>query len=149
MEDVDEFIQKLKEEQEMKDYLKNGIYPDRLKSKHTIIHVPTLPPDIFPSIPHPSNDHNPHLEKSLQYLMNRLNSVEIEIKDVMTREIKDGMTREIKENECPICMEDMGINNYLIPSCNHKVCIPCFINNLKQNNQMCNRCCLCREKIIQ
>ena len=122
MEDVDEFIQKLKEEQEMKDYLKNGIYPDRLKSKHTIIHVPTLPPDIFPSIPHPSNDHNPNLEKSLQYLMNRLNSVEIEIKDVMTR--------EIKENECPICMEDMGINNYLIPSCNHKVCIPCFINNL-------------------
>ena len=141
MEDVDEFIQKLKEEQEMKDYLKNGIYTDRLKSKHTIIHVPTLPPDIFPSIPHPSNDHNPNLEKSLQYLMNRLNSVEIEIKDVMTR--------EIKENECPICMEDMGINNYLIPSCNHKVCIPCFINNLKQNNQMCNRCCLCREKIIQ
>jgi hypothetical protein len=32
MEDIDRFIQKLKEEQEIKDYVEKDIYPERLKS---------------------------------------------------------------------------------------------------------------------
>ena len=32
MEDIDRFIEKLKEEQEMKDYVEKDIYPERLKS---------------------------------------------------------------------------------------------------------------------
>jgi len=141
MDDVDEYINNLKQEQEMKDYLDHGIYPERLKSNHTIIHVPKLTDDI-PSIifPYVANDTS-DIGDSLHNLMNKLNTIESEIKHVITR--------ENNENECPICMEDMGTNNYLIPSCNHKVCIPCFITTLKTNTQMCDRCCLCREKIIQ
>jgi len=56
--------------------------------------------------------------------------------------------KENKENECPICLEDMGTNNFIVPICEHKICIPCFIKNIKQNNNMSNNCCLCRKHIV-
>ncbi|GAF75740.1 unnamed protein product, partial [marine sediment metagenome] len=62
--------------------------------------------------------------------------------------VRETLMRENKENDCPICLEDMGTNNFIVPSCEHKICIPCFIKNLKQNNNMSNNCCLCRKHIV-
>jgi len=56
--------------------------------------------------------------------------------------------REKLANICPICIDPFETNNYIIPLCGHKMCIPCFANNLIKNNQTGNRCSLCREIII-
>ena len=42
MEDIDAYINKLKGEQEMKDYIDKGIYPESLISEYTVIHMPKL-----------------------------------------------------------------------------------------------------------
>ena len=46
-------------------------------------------------------------------------------------------------NDCPICLENMG-NNYVSPSCGHHICISCFTANIRQNTANCEMCCLCR-----
>ena len=75
--------------------------------------------------------------------MNKMNNLENKIKENLEREINSN-----NENECPICFEDMGINNYIVPICGHKVCMNCFTTNIKHNNNMSHHCCLCRTRII-
>lgn len=57
--------------------------------------------------------------------------------------------QEIKnaiDKDCPICLTEIGDTNCVIPQCGHKVCIPCFIQNIKRNNQSGDCCVLCRKK---
>jgi uncharacterized protein YjfI (DUF2170 family) len=121
MEDIDAYINKLKGEQEMKDYIDKGIYPESLISEYT---------SIF----------------DFQMIQDGLTTVENEIRNVMEREIVEIV--ENKENECPICMNDMGVNNYLVPACGHTVCMNCFIKNIRQNKHQGHLCCLCRMNIV-
>ena len=48
--------------------------------------------------------------------------------------------------ECPICFTQLGETNCVIPQCGHKTCIPCFIQNIKYNQQTGDCCVLCRKK---
>ena len=136
MEDIDAYINKLKGEQEMKDYINNNIYPESLKSEFTVIHMPKLQETKI-------DDVEILCDTSIfdfQMIQEGLDNIENEIRNVMER--------ENKENECPICMDDMGVNNYLVPACGHTVCMNCFIKNIRQNKHQGHLCCLCRMNIV-
>jgi len=139
MEDIDELINNLKAEQEIKDYIDNGIYPDRFRTNHSIIHMPklqeikTIDPDT--SYVTPAFD--------FRVINDKIDKIELQIKNVVESEIV-----EYRDNDCPICMNDMGVNNYLVPVCGHKVCMNCFIKNIRQNKQQGHLCCLCRKNTI-
>ena len=143
MEDIDAYINKLKGEQEMKDYIDNGIYPESLRSEYTVIHMPKLQETKIDDIDIISYDTS---ILDFQMIQEGLTTVENEIRNVMEREIVDIV--ENKENECPICMNDMGVNNYLVPVCGHTVCMNCFIKNIRQNKHQGHLCCLCRRNIV-
>jgi|TARA_B110000285_G_scaffold77774_1_gene89567 hypothetical protein len=139
MEDIDELINRLKAEQEIKDYIDNGIYPDRFRTNHSIIHMPklqeikTIDPDT--SYVTPAFD--------FRVINDKIDKIELQIKNVVESEIV-----EYRDNDCPICMNDMGVNNYLVPVCGHKLCMNCFIKNIRQNKQQGHLCCLCRKNTI-
>jgi hypothetical protein len=139
MEDIDAYINKLKGEQEMKDYINNNIYPESLKSEFTVIHMPKLQETKIADVEILCD--TPIF--NFQMIQEGLDNIENEIRNVMEREIVEN-----KENECPICMDDMGVNNYLVPACGHTVCMNCFIKNVRQNKQQGHLCCLCRKNII-
>ena len=139
MEDIDELINSLKAEQEIKDYIDNGIYPDRFRTNHSIIHMPklqeikTIDPDT--SYVTPAFD--------FRVINDKIDKIELQLKNVVESEIV-----EYRDNDCPICMNDMGVNNYIVPVCGHKVCMSCFIKNIRQNKQQGHLCCLCRKNTI-
>ena len=139
MEDIDELINSLKAEQEIKDYIDNGIYPDRFRTNHSIIHMPKLQEiktiDVDISYVTPIFD--------FRVINDKIDKIELQIKNVVDIEIV-----EYKDNDCPICMNDMGVNNYLVPVCGHKLCMNCFIKNIRQNKQQGHLCCLCRKNTI-
>ena len=45
---------------------------------------------------------------------------------------------------CPICFNDTS--SYVILSCNHKVCVSCFINMINGDDY---RCMICRDRFFQ
>jgi len=140
LEDIDTFLQNIKDKQEIDDYINKGVYPDRLKSKPVIKHIHTE----LNKIPVISTITLTKIDNTFnENIMNKMDILENKIKETLERE-----NESKNDNECPICMEDMGINNYIVPICGHKVCMPCFIRNLKQNHNMSNNCCLCRKYII-
>ena len=49
-----------------------------------------------------------------------------------------------KSQECPICLEKIGKNNYVLTKCNHKFCTDCFLKSLNNNSS----CPICREDIF-
>ena len=139
MEDIDEFINNMKIEQEIKDFIDNGIYPDRFRTNHSIIHMPKLQEiktiDVDISYVTPIFD--------FRVINDKIDKIELQIKNVVESE-----NVEYKDNDCPICMNDMGVNNYLVPVCGHKLCMNCFIKNIRQNKQQGHLCCLCRKNTI-
>jgi hypothetical protein len=142
-EEIDNLIKKFKDEEEMNNYLNKGIYPLSLQ---TSIHTPDLIPkldDIKTPIPITPIKIDYSYQNSL---IDKVTSLENAVRETLMRENKEN--KENKENECPICLEDMGTNNFIVPICEHKICIPCFIKNIKQNNNMSNNCCLCRKHIV-
>ena len=117
--EIDNFIQFLKDEEEMNNYINKDIYPESLRSsKSSIISIPRLD-DIKTSIPI-----NPiEIDYSYQMsLINKVTKLENAVRETISRENKEN--KENKENECPICLEDMGVNNFIVPICEHKyVCL--------------------------
>jgi hypothetical protein len=59
--------------------------------------------------------------------------------------IRNAVATEV-DTECPICFTQLGDTNCVIPLCGHKTCIPCFIQNIKYNQQTGDCCVLCRKK---
>jgi chromosome segregation ATPase len=79
------------------------------------------------------------LLKNNKKFIESLNEIEYKIKETM-QEIK-------KDNECPICLNDMGKTNYLVPKCGHKLCMHCFVSNVVYTKRG-HICCLCRDIIV-
>lgn len=48
---------------------------------------------------------------------------------------------------CPVCINDIGNNNFVITKCNHKICIPCLMANYNKslNGHLCP---MCRSRIL-
>jgi len=146
MEEIDIYIQKLKEEEEIRDFIVNGVYPERLSHKHRQIYMPKL--EEYPLQEIKYNTYN--IQEHLTTLAHNLHNVERELKNAIDKE-NDKDSREINENNvesCPICIESIGERNYIVPSCGHKVCVNCFVKNMTMNRGTGCLCSLCREQIV-
>ena len=140
MEEIDQFIQEYTQEQELKDYIHKGIYPERLTTNHLKKpkYIPTkLDNIIMPELITIENiTTKEELLDTNQKLFQKITQLEKTLKENIH-----------KENDCPICMEDMG-NHFVSPECGHKLCIKCFATNIRYNRQNCNQCCLCRREMM-
>ena len=144
MEDIDLFIKRLQEEQEIKDFLEKNIYPKSLSkcvANHYSIHK-------FPEL-EPSKgldfkiENIENINNNIKNTFDKLNQFENQIKELIERE------NEIKkDNCCPICLEEFKPTSYFMPECGHKICLHCFTTNMIKNKSTGGYCCLCREKII-
>ena len=148
MEEIDIYIQKLKEEEEIRDFIVNGVYPKRLSQKNRKIYMPKLEEYPLQEINYNKYDIQAHLNT----LAHNLHNVERELKNAIDND-KDKYTdsREINENNvesCPICIESIGERNYIVPSCGHKVCVNCFVKNMTMNRGSGCLCSLCRSQIV-
>ena len=148
MEEIDIYIQKLKEEEEIRDFIVNGVYPKRLSQKNRKIYMPKLEEYPLQEINYNKYD----IQEHLTTLAHNLHNVERELKNAIDNDkdkYKD--SREINENNvesCPICIESIGERNYIVPSCGHKVCVNCFVKNMTMNRGSGCLCSLCRTQIV-
>jgi len=139
MEDIDLFIKRLQEEQEIKDFLEKNIYPKSLKkhlaNPYRIEKFPELEPT-----------------KVLDFEVENIENIDINIKNdklnIVENQIKEMIQRENKDNCCPICLDQFKPTSYFMPNCGHKICLHCFTNNMIKNKSTGGYCCLCREKMI-
>ena len=141
MEDIDLFIKRLQEEQEIKDFLEKNIYPKSLKkhlaNPYRIEKFPELEPT-----------------KVLDFEVENIENIDINIKNtfdklnIVENQIKEMIQRENKDNCCPICLDQFKPTSYFMPDCGHKICLHCFTRNMINNKSTGGFCCLCREKII-
>lgn len=146
MEEIDTYIQKLKEEEEVRDFIVNGVYPKRLSHKNRQIYMPKL--EEYPLQEIKYNTYN--IQEHLTTLAHNLHNVERELKNAIDKE-NNADSREINENNvesCPICIESIGERNYIVPSCGHRVCVNCFVKNMTMNRGSGCLCSLCRAQIV-
>jgi len=166
MHEIDAYIKEVKEKQEVDDFINKGLYPYRLKGKRTNIkYFPKLD-DNLPFIRNINNNslsvENDFDKEKVMYTIQRLESSLNSIIDkenenensinILNNGCSITSTNTPIENEyeksCPICFENLGENNYLVPSCGHKLCMNCFVLNIVKNKGSGGNCSLCRKKII-
>lgn len=163
MDDIDEYLKKIHEQHEIEDFINEGVYPSKLQIKHKYKYIPPL--DDY-DILHEQH-HDILLTKyitrhmicdDLEHMKRSLSKLEAELRYTTERENdrnnigqKTTITTIEETNiNCPICMEQIGDRNYIIPKCGHKTCINCFVTNIVINHdaQCGNSCSLCREIIF-
>lgn len=130
--EIDNYLKKIKEENEIKNYIDNGILPDHMKKKDTPKNIPKLEEKEYP-------DFVP-ISYNCDKLVDKMNKLEEQLNNYSNNENNKEM--------CPVCLNEIKENNYVLPSCNHKICISCFVLNLNKNRSSGNNCCLCRETIL-
>ena len=147
MEDIDLFIKRLQEEQEIKDFLEKNIYPKSLKKNlanpYRIEKFPELEPTKLLDF---EVDNIENIDINIKNTFDKLNQFENQIKEMIQRENEE--KKEHQENCCPICLEQFKPTSYFMPDCGHKICLHCFTRNMIKNQSTGGFCCLCREKII-
>lgn len=142
--DLDMFFQKMTETMEMEDYINNGKYPDRLKTKIIKKHFPKIEDTIIHEPFELYNNESASLNSNMINIRHSLEVLEQELKTEIQRE----NIQPNKENKCPICMEEIKERNYVMPKCGHQVCVNCFVSNMKTNHNTGHLCSQCREHII-
>lgn len=50
-------------------------------------------------------------------------------------------------NDCPVCLNKLENNNFVVTKCNHKICLSCFMDNYNKSRNG-HLCPLCRTKVI-
>ena len=147
MEDIDLFIKRLQEEQEIKDFLEKNIYPKSLKKNlanpYRIEKFPELEPTKVLDF---EVENIENIDINIKNTFDKLNQFENQIKEMIQRENEE--KKEHQENCCPICLEQFKPTSYFMPDCGHKICLHCFTRNMIKNQSTGGFCCLCREKII-
>lgn len=143
--DIDNYIQMLIDKQEVTDFVEKGVYPDRLSFRYKHVYMPVLE-DI--SIPEIMPLDNGHCIDNFSNMLDKINRIEMELKTETTRENRGINENDHKDNHCPICLDDMGERNYMVPQCGHRVCMNCVVKNMMTNLDSGNVCCLCRATIL-
>ena len=147
MEDIDLFIKRLQEEQEIKDFLEKNIYPKSLKkhlaNPYRIEKFPELEPTKVLDF---EVENIENIDINIKNTFDKLNQFENQIKEMIQRENEE--KKEHQENCCHICLEQFKPTSYFMPDCGHKICLHCFTRNMIKNQSTGGFCCLCREKII-
>ena len=50
-------------------------------------------------------------------------------------------------DDCPVCLNKLGNNDFVVTKCNHKICLSCFMDNYNKSRNG-HLCPLCRTKVI-
>ena len=66
----------------------------------------------------------------------------------LEKHIKQCELDENIDNQCPVCFIPISSANYVLPNCGHKMCVSCFIGNVKYNKHTGDCCAMCRKKYI-
>jgi len=66
----------------------------------------------------------------------------------LEKHIKQCELDENIDNQCPVCFIPISSANYVLPTCGHKMCVSCFIGNVKYNKHTGDCCAMCRKKYI-
>jgi len=150
MEDIDVFLNRLREEQEVDDFINKGIYPERLIShhKHHTVYFPKMEEPYPNKKLHTIIPIETSFVENLQTMTTKLDDIERELKTNIEREKLEISNNNLENNDCPICMDCMGDRNYIVPICGHKICVKCFVTNITMNRESGCLCSLCREKIV-
>lgn len=161
---IDKYIQEtyeFHETQEFDDFVKNEIYPNISKNKQTSNYMPLELDEIKINHVEPLAHSSYICEEinmynELSHIREVLCEVERDIQEItildtdQTTSGKYEYKTNTDHSECPICMEHIGIKNYIVPPCGHRLCINCFVTNIavNSNSQCGKKCSLCREFII-
>ena len=143
--DIDRYIQMLNEEKEVTDFIENGKYPYRLTSNQKYLYMPILDDISFPEFV--AVDNSDYIDK-VNIMIHTINEIEIELKSNTNRTNIVIPECQHKDNICPICMDDIGDRNYMVPLCGHRVCMNCVVKNFTTNLNSGSLCCLCRGCIL-
>ena len=138
MEEIDKYIDELKAQQEIKDYVERNIYPERLLSKPVSI---AYKPDTLSELNLMSYSYE-NLSDDIHQLktcIEKCKHVENSIEKFETQQ---------QQESCPICLEVITHLDYFMPICGHKICRCCAMSNLFNNKHTGTMCSLCREKIF-
>jgi septation ring formation regulator EzrA len=144
--DLDVFFQKLTETMEMEDYINNGKYPDRLKTKIIKKQFPKMEEEFIYEFSNLHNKETDNLNDNLSNIKQSLDTLEQNLKTEIQRE--NTQVSYHKQKECPICMEELKERNYVMPNCGHPVCVNCFVTNMNINKSAGHLCSECRQHII-
>lgn len=165
---IDKYIQEtyeFHETQEFDDFVKTEIYPNILKNKQIPTYIPLELDEIKLNQIERLADSSYIYEEinmynKLSHIREVLCEVERDIRDITIID-NDQTTygtcgkygkygNKTDDSDCPICMERIGIKNYIVPPCGHRLCINCFVTNItvNSNSQCGKKCSLCREFII-
>lgn len=150
--ELDNLLLKMKQENEIDDFINRGTYPDRLKGKYS------APLYISPLLP-TCVDNNEVTLANIQEYNSSIRSLSVSDIYTFTRRIHTKMIS--LENElqklnidanhsdtCPVCIEMIDYNNCVHPSCGHYICIPCFTQNIRQNTYTSDLCSICRSNLV-
>jgi hypothetical protein len=50
-------------------------------------------------------------------------------------------------DDCPVCLNKLGNNDFVVTKCNHKICLSCFMDNYNKSRNG-HLCPMCRTKVI-
>jgi hypothetical protein len=126
--DVAESLRRLKEKEEIEEYVKSGKYPERLKEKMKKVYIPELDEKEIKEYVYEGG-----VYEEMNKILSSLKKIEIELR---------------REDECPICMREIEEKNYVMPKCGHRVCINCFVENMKRNKMSGEKCSICRGNLL-
>ena len=160
MEALDAYLEELKLNQEIDDFIKKNIYPARLQSTSVPIYKYFKDDSDIQHV-HEKDYDISHLNinyKSFEKITKTCIDKCKQLEDILLQYQKEQETLEqatlqdslqdASDNICPICIEQLGENDYFVPLCGHKICRKCALHNLCNNQNTGDLCSLCRTKIF-
>jgi len=148
--EIDSLLMKIQQQNEIDDFINRGVYPERLQSKYsasltvkplisrciddTVVTVLNTP-EYKPSIVSVSD---------VYYITRRIHNKLASLEDEL--QILNLVVN--KTETCPICIERIDYNNCVHPSCGHCICLPCFTQNIRQNEYTSHLCSVCRSNLL-
>tara|TARA_B110000967_G_C18860207_1_gene549463 strand:+ start:137 stop:574 length:438 start_codon:yes stop_codon:yes gene_type:complete len=145
MEEIYSQLDKLYMQTQVNDYIKYNKKPEYPTQKYNI--PPQLPTSNL-LIYNQNNSDNDILYDiyDMNKILNKINILQKEIKEF--NEIENLQNELNNDYNCPICLEILNDNSYIVTKCKHKTCLKCYIHCLNQNKEYSNKCSICRTNII-
>ena len=147
MTSIDIFIKKEKMKDNVNKYIETGKLPDNYYN------------DIMNTRYHYIKEKDENLNNLYDNLYNNVSMeprskqilYEIKLKNSIDtcRDVENKLKQIIDNKDaCPICLENIGDNNYVKTKCEHRLCVSCFASNIKKNKFTHDLCPLCRERMF-
>ena len=150
--EIDSHIKEFTLQNEVNTYINTGKLPDYYYPSTNTFHNLNKINCLYKPI------ENNHIEKRFHQdiIENNIQTYIIQLQNNIQKckclefEINNYQYDENNENNaemCPICLEQIQTNNSISPPCKHRLCINCFVMNIKMG-QNGDQCPLCRDNLF-